>query len=318
VSDTVTRPRLVGTRSGRLVQSALTIAMDTVVHVEVASAEPAVTVDAAMQRALHWFSLVEPTCSRFEPASEVSQLLTRVGQPVVISPILFEAVRFALALARQTDGAFDPTIGRLLEAGGFDRNYLTGERVHSPVAADRPVSYRDVRLDAGRRTITLRRPLLLDLGAVAKGLAIDLAARELSAFDSFCVDAGGDLFVRGRNANQESWRIGVRDPRDRERIAYVLEVVDQAVCSSGDYERRTVDGLEHHLVDPRSGRAAQTLASVTIVAPTALAADGLATAVFILGPERGARLLEAEGVDGVLIEPTGELRTTRRLAPARV
>ena len=105
----------------------------------------------------------------------------------------------------------------------------------------------------------------------------------------------------------------MQDPRDDGQLAYLLEVVDQAVCTSGDYERRTTDGLEHHLVDPRSGRSAQALTSVTVVAPTALAADGLATAAFILGPERGLAPARSGGVDGVLITPTGELRTTRRL-----
>ena len=111
-SGAVTRPRLAGTHRGGdpPVRSALALTMDTVVQIEVASAEPAATVDAAMRCALRWFSEVEQTCSRFDPASEVRRLLTRVGQPVAASPILFEAVRFALALAQQTEGAFDPTI----------------------------------------------------------------------------------------------------------------------------------------------------------------------------------------------------------------
>ncbi len=284
--------------------------MDTVISIEVVSPQPQDSVHAAIQRALGWFARVERACSRFDPTSEVQQLLRRVGEPVPASPLLFEAARFALTLAARTGGAFDPTVGHVLERKGFNRHYLSGERIRSPIPTDASVSYRDVWLDPKQSTITLRRPLVLDLGAVAKGLAIDLAARELAAFDSFCIEAGGDLYARGRNGSGQPWRIGVRDPRHPEAVAYLLDVSDRAVCTSGDYERRTADDSEHHLVDPRTGRAARALASVTVVAPTALAADGLATAAFVLGPRRGLRLLTEEGVDGVLITSAGAVRTT--------
>lgn len=288
----------------------MAIAMDTFVTVEVVTAETEPRVSAAIQRALDWFDVVERACSRFDPDSELRRLLQRVGRPVVTSPVLFEAVRFACELARRTDGAFDPTVGWALAAKGFDRDYRSGQRIPVPAAAAGVASFRDVRLDPGHRAISLRRPLVLDLGAVAKGLAIDLAARELAAFGSYCVEAGGDVFARGRNAEGRSWRIGIRDPRANGEIVRVLELVQGAVCTSGDYERRTADGHEHHLVDPRSGRSAGGLASATVMAPTALAADGLATAAFVLGPERGLRLLECEGVAGLLITPSGEIRTT--------
>jgi thiamine biosynthesis lipoprotein len=292
------------------------IAMDTVVSVEVITSQPEALVRPAIQRALRWFGAVEQTCSRFDPASELRRLCAHVGGPVAVSPVLFEAVRFALALARETGGVFDPTVGRLLEAKGFDRDYRTGERAPSRVPANGRVSYRDVVLDPARRTILLRRPLVLDLGAVAKGLAIDLAARALAALDSFCVDAGGDLFARGRNGRGEPWCIGVQDPRTPGAVARLLAISDQAICTSGDYERRTPDGAEHHLIDPRTGRSGRSLASATVVAPTAMAADGLATAAFLLGPRKGLRLLEPQGVGGVLITPSGEILTTHDLQKA--
>ena len=310
---TTSRPLGVAARAHR----ASSVAMDTLVSVEVLSAAPVERVAAAVQRALGWFAVVERACSRFDPASEVRGLFGQVGRPVAVSPLLFEAAQFALALARRTHGAFDPAIGHVLEAKGFDRHYLTGERVHSAVGAGERPSFRDVLLDPERRTLTLRRPLVLDLGAVAKGLAIDLAARELGAFDRFCVEAGGDLFARGTNAEGRPWRVGVQHPRDPDAAAYLLDVSDQAICTSGDYERRAADADEHHLVDPRSGRSPRALASVTVIAPTALAADGLGTAAFVLGPERGRRLLEQEGVGGVFITPTGGVRTTRGLRGAR-
>ncbi|MCC6178559.1 MAG: FAD:protein FMN transferase [Chloroflexi bacterium] len=295
-------------------RSTIGVAMDTVVSIDVLDDAPEAAVQAAMRRALDWFELVERGCSRFDPTSEIRRLTARVGEPVVVSPMLFEAVRFAVALARLTDGAFDPTIGGALEAAGFDRHYVTGERIPAaPGGQPGHVSYRDIRLDATRRTIVLRRPLVLDLGAVAKGLAIDLAARELAAFESVSIDAGGDLYVRGRLSDGRPRRVGVQSPRDPEWIAHIFDLAEGAVCTSGNYERRTADGLSHHLVNPRTGRSAVSLASVTVVAPTAMAADGLATAAFVLGPQAGRHLLEREGVGGVLITASGEISMTRDL-----
>jgi thiamine biosynthesis lipoprotein len=106
----------------------------------------------------------------------------------------------------------------------------------------------------------------------------------------------------------------VRHPRDPERTIATLRVVDAAVCTSGDYERRSPDGSGHHVLDPRAGRSAAALASVTVVAPSAMVADGLGTAAFVLGPGEGRALLERQGVDGLLITPSLERRTTPGMA----
>jgi thiamine biosynthesis lipoprotein len=294
--------------TGRSTQR-LKLAMDTVVTIEVLSDRAEAEVGAVIERALAWFERVERVCSRFDPTSEVSRLANQAGQAVPVSPLLFEATRFALALAELTDGAFDPTIGRLLERRGFNRNYLTGELVETADAEDRP-SYRDLVLGPSGGTIESRRRVMLDLGAVAKGLAIDLAARDLTQFSSFCIDAGGDIFAAGRNPAGQPWRVGIRDPQQAEGLASSLAISGQAVCTSGDYERRTPDDQQPHLIDPRTDRSPSSLSSVTVIAPTAMAADGLATAAFILGPRKGRRLLEREGVEGLFITSAGELRAT--------
>jgi thiamine biosynthesis lipoprotein len=220
--------------------------------------------------------------------------------------LLFEVVAFALDLAEQTEGAFDPTIGASLEQRGFNVNYKTLEQIHTAVGTD--VSYRDVRLDPRARTVELKRPLILDLNAVAKGLAIDLAARELQAYPDACVEAGGDLVVRGHNPAGAAWRIGIQHPRAEGLLAHALDVTDAAVCTSGDYERRAGRGSrEGHILDARTHRAVTDLASVTVVAPTAMAADGLSTAAMVLGRDRGLEFLRAQGVGGLVIAPDGEM-----------
>lgn len=279
------------------------IQMDTLVTIQVVRATPATA--AAVDQALAWFQRVEAACSRFDPDSEVSRLVGRAGVPTPVSEVLYEALAFALAVARATGGVFDPTVGHLMEARGFNRHYQTGAVVASSVAADARPTWRDVRLNAARRTVTLRQPLLLDLGAVAKGLAIDLAARTLAAagIADYAVEAGGDVYLGGRRPPSETWRVGVRHPRQPGALIATLHTSDAAVCTSGDYERHAGTAGDHHLLDPTTGHAPSALASVTVIAPTAMAADALATAAFILGPRRGLRLLERHGVDGLLITP---------------
>ncbi len=274
--------------------------MGTVVSIEVEAPE------AALMRAFEWFHQVEAACSRFDAASELRQL--PVGTPAPASPILFEAVRFALKVAAETDGAFDPTVGSRMAARGYNQHYITHATIDAPGADD--ASFRDVVLDADRQTILLRRPLTLDLGAVAKGLAVDAAAHELQPFRDFCIDAGGDLYFGGRNPAGKPWRVGIRHPRRRDQVVDRLEVTDCAVCTSGDYERGA------HILDPRDATAEPRLASATVIGPNAMLADALATAAFVLGAGQGLALLERMGVQGLLITPELEQFRTQSFGRA--
>jgi FAD:protein FMN transferase len=267
--------------------------------------------ERAVDRALDWFYKIEECCTRFEASSEVMRLATQVAVPVPVSTILFEAVQFALAVAEATEGAFDPTVGYAMESLGFNREYRTGQTIRTPLDSNFPVSYRDVRLDAEGQTITLHRPLILDLGAVAKGLAVDLAARELQSFENFAINAGGDLYLGGCSTSGEPWSIGIRHPRNDGELIDSIRVSNRAVCTSGDYEKRANDEQGHHILDPRTGSSANTVASVTVVALTAMLADALATAAFVLGPSEGIQLFHRLGVDGLIISPTLELYATR-------
>ncbi len=260
------------------------------IHVvaETTEAEPAIS------RAFGWFHEIEARCSRFLPSSELMLLTTQPFVRVPASPILFEAVRFACMVAEESDGAFDPAIGHRMEQRGFNREHRTGAIIRSYLNPVADVSYRDIELDPEARTIKLRRPLTLDLGAVAKGLAVDTAAKELAPFRDFAIDAGGDLYLGGRNPQGELWSVGIRHPRKPDELVDRLIVSDQAVCTSGDYERG------QHILDPRTGEPAFAVASATVRAPGAMLADALATATFVLGPVAGIEFLERMEVDGLM------------------
>jgi thiamine biosynthesis lipoprotein len=288
-----------------------TVAMGTLVSIQIVGDDrPLDQRHAAVERAFDWFSSVEACCSRFDPSSELHALIDRPGEAVPVSTTLFEAVRFAAAMAEESHGAFDPVVGAAMESRGFNQHYASAETAASGVADDPAATYRDIVLDPTRSTITLTRPMLLDLGAVAKGLAVDMAARELAGFRDFAIDAGGDLFFSGRNADGDMWSVGIRHPRDANAIVHAARVSGCAVCTSGDYEKRAADGSAH-ILDPRTRMPATAASSATAVAGTAMLADAAATAGFVLGPVEGIRFFERLGIEGLVISSTLERFATR-------
>ncbi|MEP6763847.1 MAG: FAD:protein FMN transferase [Gemmatimonadaceae bacterium] len=267
----------------------------------------------AVSRAENWFRKIEVSCNRFDATSEVRKLSQQPGVPVVVSTILFQAVNFALAVAQHTNGVFDPTIGRHMESLGFTRDYRTGENTASSLPVRASTSFRDVELNEALQTITLHEPLLLDLGAVAKGLAIDMAARELEPLEHYSIDAGGDVLVSGRNPDSGPWAIGIRHPRNAEQLIRTMHVSDVAICTSGDYERFSESSSHHHIVNAATLESANALASVTVLADSAMVADALATAAFSLGPKAGLALLERHNVEGLLVTPSLTQFATARM-----
>lgn len=279
--------------------------MGTVINVKVVTNQPESEVMLAITSAIQRFQEVEAACSRFDESSELRQLSQSFGTPVVVSDFLFRPLQFALSVADMTDGILDPTVGRVLHKQGFQKHYLTGQSVHDDPADPGIVSYRDVLIDEGGRTVTLKQPLTLDLGAVAKGFAVDLAAQELQDFEGFMIDAGGDIFVGGSNEFGGAWRVGIRHPVSTSEILCALSATNVAICTSGGYERKNPANREaHHLIDPMTGQSSNEILSSTVIAPFAMMADALSTVSFILGKERGVDFLNEIDCSGLLVQST--------------
>ncbi|HJP78303.1 MAG TPA: FAD:protein FMN transferase [Pseudonocardiaceae bacterium] len=262
--------------------------------------------DEQLRRAFEWFAAVESACSRFDPASEVNQLVEQVGEPVEVSPILAAAIRLALRIAEDTGGVFDPVVGGRLAAAGYDRHYRTGRRWRGGRTPATNATWRDVTIDDAD-LVTLAEPVLLDLGGLVKGLAIDLASLEFAGCPGVLVNAGGDVYAAGIDVDGALWRVGVADPLHPGQILGAFAVANLAVATSGCYARGP------HLVDPRPVPTPKErrAVSVTVVAPSAAAADGLSTAAAVLDVESATDLLESvEDVAGVLVTPSGERLST--------
>ncbi len=288
--------------------------MGTVVSIQAVSRTEADVVQCAIARAFDAMCFVEETCSRFNEHSALRELCRHPEQSMQVPDVLFETLRIALEMSVLTDGAFDPTIGATLEANGFNRDYLTGNVVQSDIASTEPVSYRDITLDEANHTVLLQKPMLLDLGAVAKGLAVDLAARELAECDGFAIDAGGDLYLHGVDPTGDEWTVGIQHPLEKERMICFLRATNVAVCTSGSYERKSpLKRNKHHLIHPKTGDSITGLLSCTVIAPLAILADAVSTAAFVLGADRALEFVESLELPALCISDTLDVTMTHAM-----
>jgi len=273
-------------------------------------------VKGAAQAVLAEIQRVEDLTSFHKP-SGLTALNDHAGKgPFKLEPELFALVELSLKWARETDGAFDPTIGPLSRAWNFSGGEprLPDE---SEIALLLPtVGWNLVKIDPPTRTVDLPLPgRALDLGGIAKGYARDRAYEVLKKYEvrDALVNAGGDILALGEKERGKPWRIGIQDPRIPNEVRAVGSLKDKRIATSGDYERFFIGGGRryHHILDPRTGYPADELCSVTIVRNSGPSADGLSLAVFVLGAEKGLKLIESlPGVEGLLIDAKGGVTMT--------
>jgi thiamine biosynthesis lipoprotein len=265
---------------------------------------------------------IETLMTTWRADSELSRVNAAAGHDkVVVSPETFEVVLAAIHTSEISEGTFDITFESLHGLWKFDQDLDPHPPTAAAVKALLPrVGYRHVHLDAASHTVFLdQEGTKISLGGIAKGYAVDKAARVLehAGLTSFFVQAGGDLYTRGKKPDGSPWSAGVRDPRGPEGSYFaLLHVSDHAFSTAGDYERSYVVGgtRYHHIIDPRTGYPATATRSVTIWAPTALVADEIDDAVFILGPEKGLALVESlDGVGAVIVDAHNKVWVSRRL-----
>lgn len=294
-------------------------AMTTPIELEFWADDPAVA-ERAGRDVLAVFHQVDARMSRYREDSELSRLNRKAALgPVAVSDSLFTVLEKARDISLLSRGAFDVTFGSV----GFLYDFRAGrqpskEALLSGLAR---VNFRDVILDPEARTVRYQQDgILVDLGGIAKGYAVDLGIARLRALgiEHARLSAGGDMRLLGDKRGRP-WYVGIRDPRSEGRNAVVLPLSDVAVSTSGDYERFFVDDAGarvHHILSPTTGKPIQGVQSVTIIGEDALTTDGLSTAVFVLGPEEGLAMIERlPGVDVVIIDDRRMMHVSEGLVP---
>jgi thiamine biosynthesis lipoprotein len=252
----------------------------------------------AWQRAMARLQELNDCFSDYDPESELSRLCAaaRPGKPVPVSCELWDVLCRAQEIAQLSDGAFDITVGpvvRLWRRARRQREFPDPKRL---AEARRLVGYSFLRLHPETRSVELlREGMRLDLGGIAKGYAGDqvLSLLESLGFYHVLVDIGGDIRVGRSPPGADGWKVAVQ-PLQSSQLPRVLLLHSCAIATSGDTERFVIlEGKRYsHIIDPRTGWAVTGNMSVTVVAPNGVTADALASAVRVLGPEKGIRLVE--------------------------
>ncbi|HSG65349.1 MAG TPA: FAD:protein FMN transferase [Gammaproteobacteria bacterium] len=263
---------------------------------------------------------IDAAMSTYKDTSELSLVNRDAARaPVRVSGELFALVQRALELSEASGGAFDITyesVGYLYDFRAHQRP--TRAAIDAHMAA---IDYRLVLLDESDSTIAFARSgVRINLGGIAKGYAVEHAAERLRAagVEHAMLNAGGDTRVLGDRRGRP-WIVGIRHPRVADEVVTRLPLQDEAISTSGDYERFFEEGGRryHHILNPTTGEPTQGVLSATVIGPDATMTDGLSTTLFVLGPERGLELIERfVGYEAIVVDANGTLSYSSGLAPA--
>lgn len=274
--------------------------------------------EALWQSVFAEFTKVDEDMSRYRDDSQLSRVNAEAADhPVPVTQSLFEVLSKAREISEMSSGAFDISFASVGYLYDFrERRQPDDEAVKAGLER---INYRDILLDEDDLTVRFRKPgLMLDLGGIAKGYAVDQGVRVLqqSGVKHARLSAGGDMRLLGDRRGRP-WMVGVRDPRHRDKQAVVMPLSDTAISTSGDYERFFIDDKGervHHILSPSTGRPVGEVQSVTVLGSDAMTTDGLSTAVFVLGAKRGLELINTlEGVDAVIIDENRRMHYSQGL-----
>ena len=260
-----------------------------------------------------WFEAWEQCLSRFRSDSELSLLNQSAGIPVPVSQTLWDVLQVALEAEERSGGLVTPTVLHALVQAGYDRSFETLAQAQMGLAdyETAPLASMGlIKLDPSSHSIRLPLDVGLDFGGVAKGWAAQRAMHRLRAYGPALVDAGGDIAISGLQADGQPWPVSIANPFDPDADLGLLMLGKCGVATSGrDYRRWHRNGAwQHHIIDPRSGKPAQTdVVSATVIAPTVMEAEVAAKVSLILGSQAGLSWLSDDlSLEAMLLLENGE------------
>ena len=268
------------------------------------------TAKACVEAAFSQLKRVDELMSDYKSDSQLSQVnRDAFKEPVHVDDDLFEVLDIAVEYSGQTDGAFDVTVGPVVKLWREAEETGALPPEEDIAQAGSKVGFEKLILDRENKTVRFKVDgMRLDLGGIAKGYAIDLAIEAMQKAGAIggLVDVGGDVRCFGPPSDsKESWLVGLQDPSVENQLLLVLKLRGVAVATSGGYRRfAEIDGKKYsHIINPQASSAADELVSVSIVARTATAADALATAVSVMGREKGLALVESLAQTEAILVP---------------
>jgi thiamine biosynthesis lipoprotein len=300
-------------RKAQIYKKSTTI-MDTIVTITVVS-NSRERAEEAIDAAFGEIKDLEEKLSFWTDDSEIAAINRNAGiKGVGVSPETLDIIQTSLYISGRTGGAFDPTIGPVIRLWDFRKETIPLSL--SLTKALEMVDYNALLIE-GQEVFLSRKGMSFDTGGIAKGYAADRAAETLKqrGIKAGLIAIAGDIRAFGTKPDGSPWNIGIRNPRaegDEDYLMATLELRDEAVSTSGDYERSFIKGGRryHHLLSPKTGYPAEGFISVSVVTDKAVHTDGFSTGVFVMGPEEGLRLMKEEGLEGVLVMSNGKIYVT--------
>ena len=250
---------------------------------------PAQELREAITAAFDALRRVDVLMSVFSQSSDVGRINLAAGRDEVgVDPWTGDLLRSSIAFSQRTGGAFDPTVEPLMRAWGFRDSRATMPTERELEGARDALGVGHLHVSTVQQTCPValdRESSKIDLGGIAVGFAIDRAVAVMRARGVQCalIDVSGDLYAIGAPPDATGWKVGIVDPRNPERIITECTIRDQALSTSGNYATVVMyNAIKYgHIMNPRDGYPAHEIASATVIAPTALAADALSTGVFV-------------------------------------
>ncbi len=262
---------------------------------------------------------LETLLTEFDEQSDTGQINAHAGiKPVRVAPEVFQLIQRCLHLSALTQGAFDITAGTLKALYPFKQPELALPDALTIREALAATGYRHIRLQEPQEVFLQQKGCRIGFGAIGKGYAADCVKRlwQKAGVASGVVNASGDLTAWGTQADGQPWKIGIANPDDPDHILLWLPLDNASVATSGNYiQYLDIDGIRYsHNIDPRTGRPARFLKSVTVISPSAELSDALATAVTIMGIEVGFNLVDQiPQVHAVVIDENNQVHTSSKI-----
>ncbi|NNC68802.1 MAG: FAD:protein FMN transferase [Gammaproteobacteria bacterium] len=284
--------------------------MGTTIRVEIWHADADVR-QKGIDKVLAEMDRVNRLMSPYIEQSQLSKINKYAHEgPIEVDQDLFELIEKSIEFSQLTNGAFDITYASVGHLYNYRKEIKPTEE--EVAAAKLLIDYKNLVLDKHQLSISyLKHGVKIDLGGIAKGFAVDQSIQHLRnlGIKHALVSAGGDTRLLGDRRGR-AWLVGIRDPANTEEVIVMLPLQDEALSTSGDYERFFIEDGEkyHHIIHPTTGNSASEVRSASILASDSTTTDALSTSIFVMGPDKGLALLNIlEGVEGVIVDKQGKL-----------
>jgi len=276
--------------------------------------------EAYIDTAIAEISRIENLISDWIPTTQLSEVNKNAGiQPVKVDAELFDLTQRAISFSKLTDGAFDISYASMDKIWKFDGSMTEMPSPEAIKKSVEKVGYQNIILNKEDQTIFLKLPgMKLGFGSIGKGYAADKTKQLLmqKGVKAGIVNASGDMNSWGRQPNGKKWKVGITNPLNPEKTFAAFSLEDNAVVTSGTYEKFVVlKGKKYaHIIDTRTGYPARGIASVTVFAPSAELANGLSTAIIVMGQEAGMDLIaQIPNVSCVIVTDEGKIFKSKKI-----